>query len=41
MERLYQEGRQYEEYDRTSHGWVWFYRQLPDDTATAVVDTDS
>jgi len=37
---MWEEGEQYEEYDRTSNGWVWFYRQLPaDSTATAEVDT--
>ncbi len=33
MKDLWHEGEQYEEYDHTSHGWVWLYRQMPGQAA--------
>jgi len=39
MDTIWDECQQYEEYDRSSHGWVWFYRQMPERTTTAEVET--
>jgi hypothetical protein len=38
LDAIYAEDKQYEEYDRSSHGWVWLYRQMPS-TATVEVGT--
>ncbi len=35
IDAIWDESQQYEEYEHSSHGWVWFYRQLPDDIAVA------
>ena len=38
IKAMWAESEQYEEYDRSSHGWVWFYRQMPV-TSTAEVES--